>query len=281
MFANKSMMKTLSYFNFMMLMFLLLAPGTRAITIQENIHFLVVTNIENEKKSGLKIMALAPTQIIKAAVVLFSGGRGILKFRRQSPISSKNFLIRSRQSFANKGYLTVIVGAPTIKSKRGIIGYRTTNDYAIHIREVLRWIRKRTNRPIFLVGTSRGSIAVAALASRLSVAGVVFSASVTRKSYRNRPTIFDAELSNIISPTLLMHHVDDQCIVAPTTGVTMLEKTLTSASSLQKVLIKGGHSGDGRICGGLSYHGYLGVEDVAVSTISNWIDKQLAQNKTK
>ena len=75
--------------------------------------------------------------------------------------------------------------------------------------------------PLFLVGTSRGSVSVAALGAKLGqrIAGVVLTATMfraaSRKSNEPGPGLSGFDFSSIKVPALIVHHVSDQCEVTP------------------------------------------------------------------
>lgn len=84
----------------------------------------------------LVVAATAP----KAAVILFAGGHGGLQLTPDGTFGwgKGNFLIRSRQLFADQGLLTVIVDAPSDRqSPPFLTGFRQTEQHVSDIKAVI------------------------------------------------------------------------------------------------------------------------------------------------
>ncbi|MEO6162509.1 MAG: alpha/beta hydrolase, partial [Candidatus Binatia bacterium] len=133
----------------------------------------------------------APREL-QAVAVLFPGSGGLLQLRTeggQPKFAGGNFLVRSRAEFVKRGVIAAIVDAPS--DQQGGWGmsdeFRLGAEHAIDISAVVEDLRKRLpNIPIFLIGTSRGTISAAALAVRLEqpIAGTVLTASMFRPTGR-------------------------------------------------------------------------------------------------
>lgn len=84
---------------------------------------------------------------------------------------------------------------------------------------MLAEMRKRyPGLPLFLVGTSRGTLSVAHLAAALGgeVSGAVLTASLFHKPWRTRLALLSGfDWSAIKTPVLLVHHSDDGCRATP------------------------------------------------------------------
>ncbi len=110
---------------------------------------------------------------------------------------------------------------------------------------VIRRLRRFTQGPVFLIGTSRGSISAAGVAAKARAGefgGIVLTSSVTRLNNRgDKDHVFKARLDNIRVPVLIAGHKDDGCYVTPFEDSPRLKRALTAAPSVE---IKG-HSGGG------------------------------------
>ena len=70
--------------------------------------------------------------------------------------------------------------------------------------------------PVWLVGTSKGTVSAAFVAGLLRQGGpdgVVLTSSITDRSRETTETVLDADLDEIRVPTLIVHHKQDGCLV--------------------------------------------------------------------
>lgn len=211
----------------------------------------------------------SPLKRIKAAAVLFAGGGGNIGLDMgRKTVDSENFLVRSRKLFSASGILTITPDVPS--DMTGLKNNRSNLDYRTDIAYLIEEIKRSTSSPIWLIGTSRGSITVGYHAPELNVNGIVLTASVTEG---NNDTIFGADLSKIRIPTLIVHHENDVCIASPPSGTNAIFNALTNAPKKHVLLFNEGNYGYGRDCGATTPHGFLGIEREVVSAITTWMLK--------
>jgi predicted alpha/beta-hydrolase family hydrolase len=151
------------------------------------------------------------------------------------------------------------------------LGQRHTPAYAATIGQAIDFLRSRATAPVWLVGTSMGSIATANGAAHLpgKVAGVVLTSSVASPN-RSGETVFDSDLGAIAVPALIVVNQNDMCPDAgPGPAVQMLAAL---ARSPRKEIITV-QSSDLRSapCEAQSPHGFLGIEANVVQRIVNWV----------
>ena len=207
------------------------------------------------------------------SVILFAGGKGKLNIDESGIGDEGNFLVRTRDLFASQGMVVAVVDKPTDKKK--LFKFRKTKKHAKDIKAVIKFLRKRhPGNPLWLVGTSRGTISVANIAARFQGGakpdGIVLTSSVTKKSKKKRDSLDDIDLSAITVPTYVVHHKDDDCNVTPYDGA---EALMDALSSVDVKEFKGFSGGDttGNPCKGKSYHGFLDIEEKVVKSIVDWI----------
>jgi hypothetical protein len=97
--------------------------------------------------------------------------------------TSGNFLSRSREHFYATGF-NVIVAYRASDLKGLDYGYRTHQKHIAEIERIISFAHKEYGKPVWLVGTSRGSISATAATIALGanqVAGLVLTSSVTSK----------------------------------------------------------------------------------------------------
>lgn len=216
----------------------------------------------------------------QAAVILLPGGAGIVDLSYDGPGKTGNFLVRSRRDFAANGLMVVLMDAASDwkKRKKGLKGKRLTDEHAQDIAAVIKWVRERVQVPVWLVGTSRGTIsavhAAASLDKDKGPDGLVLTASVTEPGNKGRPTVFDARLEQITQPVLLVHHEKDACKVSPPEGAERLRQALTGAGKTELLTFSDGKAKSGKECKGYSWHGFLGIERKVIDAISKWLTTQ-------
>src|SRR5438552_502599 len=108
----------------------------------------------------------------QAIAVLFPGSGGFIRIRREDEkirFESGNFLVRSRSEFIKRGAIAAIVDAPSDQQR----GWGMTDEFRLgdqHFTDISVLIgdfeKRFPNLPLFLIGTSRGTISAAALAAR-------------------------------------------------------------------------------------------------------------------
>jgi predicted alpha/beta-hydrolase family hydrolase len=163
----------------------------------------------------LSFVVTEPDGPTKSAAILFTGGTGKIKLWKGRGPRGKNFLVRSRNHFAKRGVLTVTVDVPSDRRRKGVVFWRDSDEHRQNIVTLIKWIKIKTQAPLWLIGTSCGSASVAYLAGSLSVDGAVFIATVTEISNARKPTAYDADLRKIKVPSLISHHQEDACVVTP------------------------------------------------------------------
>lgn len=212
-----------------------------------------------------------PAQQAKAAVILFAGGSGKLKLWKGRGARSKNFLTRSRTLFSDRGVLTITVDVPSDRRREGLNDFRGSDEHRADIAAVVRWARSRTKTPVWLIGTSRGTVSLGHLSGKLPIDGAVFTASVTEESGRRPATALDGDLEAIMAPVLLVHHKADDCSVTPVWGVSKIADRLKKSRKVETILFTGGDPERSSSCKALSKHGFIGIEEKVVDRIVTWM----------
>jgi predicted alpha/beta-hydrolase family hydrolase len=224
----------------------------------------------------LRFLLLHPAGPPVAAVVLYPGGAGNIGIKKDGSIKyGNNFLVRSRDLFAKQGFLTAVVDRPSDWAGSDKDQYRLSAAHAEDAAAIARALRDRTAAPIWFIGTSRGTISVASIASRLGrdrIAGIVLTSSVTAPGKRSPQTVQDADLAGIAVPVLILGHGGDDCYVTPWSEQEDLAGRFKHAAAVETIRIDGGDPGNlAEPCGPISHHGFLGQEKDVVGRIAVWI----------
>lgn len=207
----------------------------------------------------------------KATVLLLTGGSGGLAVKNGVP-TSNNFLVRSRDLFAANGFNVVIIGKPS--DHDDLDGaFRTSPEHAEDLRRVITFVKSDTVTPVWVIGTSMGTISAAALAtvaSQEEVSGIVLTSSVTRKKVGALP---QQKLELIKQPVLVVHHQFDECKICVPGDVPQIIQQLKNALIKKEVYVSGGSTPTGDPCQALHRHGFVGVEREVVDLISDWVKR--------
>jgi alpha-beta hydrolase superfamily lysophospholipase len=110
-----------------------------------------------------------------ASAILFPGGNGVVASVRN------NFLLRVAGRFSAQGIDVAVVDAPSDQAGGMTPQFHQSRQHADDIAAVIALLKRRAPLPVWLVGTSNGSISAANGAARIGppgVAGVVLSGLV-------------------------------------------------------------------------------------------------------
>jgi len=194
--------------------------------------------------------------------ILFTGGAGVVAGGRN------NFLLRTADRFVAGGINVAIPEVPSDHPTGMIDAFRASAEHATDIAAAIAYMRRRSPVPVWLVGTSRGTISAANGAVRIGpprVAGLVLTSTVWADLSSVTP------LNQVRVPTLVVHNRDDGCAESPFAAVAGGMAALRAAPVRDLIAVSGGVA-RGAACQALSPHGYYGIEDQAVPPIVAWIE---------
>lgn len=261
---------------------LLVAAASLALSLAAGAEDIVtLTTRGNATQSYL--LALPASGKPEVVAVLFPGGPGKVNLEREAGLARLergNFLVRTRRLFANAGVVVAVVDAPSDQSAGMHNSFRKGKEHAADIRTVVQDLKKRyAGLPVFLVGTSMGTVSAAHVGRTLGgeVAGVVLTSSPFnpsgRRSQHGDSNLSDFELSDIKAPVLLVHHREDACVICP------YAEASRRAGKVPMISVSGGRPPESDPCEAMSAHGYLGREDVTVEAIANWMEQKAYRNE--
>jgi len=232
-----------------------------------------IVTLSTRKDVTQSYLLSAPASSKASAVaLLFAGGAGrvnLAREQRREKLERGNFLVRSRRHFAQAGVIAAVLDVPSDQPNGMDDEFRLGADHATDIGKAVADLEFRfPGLPVFLVGTSRGTVSAANAGARLgkSVKGVVLTATVFLPARRpGRPGLSNFNLGSIPAPLLLVHHVDDECAVTPYSEASALSKRYPLIS------VSGGLPPQSAPCEAMSSHGFLGREAETVGEIVNWM----------
>ena len=149
-------------FSFLLFTYGLIVP--QPATAQE------VLQVKATSGAKLRMLLTGNPDTAKANVILLTGGNGVLKISGKGEIKKPtyNFLVRTRRIFAKAGFLAAVVDAPLDRRKApGLLGgFRASAEHANDLSKVVRKLAALNGKPVFVIGTSRGTVSAANVALR-------------------------------------------------------------------------------------------------------------------
>jgi predicted alpha/beta-hydrolase family hydrolase len=197
----------------------------------------------------------------RATVLLFPGANGVYAH------SHDNFLVRVAPRLAAAGMTVAVFDTPSDHPAGMGPPFRASEQHATDIAAVVALLKGRSPAPLWLVGTSNGSISAAkgaAVVGPPRVVGVVLTSSVWEGGMLSTP------LGKIRMPALVVHNRDDGCRSSPFGDTASSMALMTQAAPKELLTVSGGSLRSGP-CQALSPHGYYGIEDQVVPSIIAWI----------
>ncbi len=221
-----------------------------------------------------RMLVLSPPTA-KAAVVLIAGGHGGLQIFPNGSFKwgAGNFLVRTRQLFADQGLMVAVIDAPSDRqSPPYLAGFRQKPEHAADMKAVIAWMREQSKAPVWLVGTSRGTQSAAYVATELfgpeGPDGIVLSSTILIDD-GGRP-VPAMPLEKIRVPVLVVHHEQDGCAHCQFANVPALMTKLDNSPRKELLSFKGGEN-KGDPCEAMAYHGFNGLDREVVPQIAGWI----------
>jgi pimeloyl-ACP methyl ester carboxylesterase len=229
-------------------------------------------------RSGVteRVLVLAPSEPFAVVVLLPGGGGSIGLGPNARPERGGNFLVRTRRQFVDRGLAAVVVDVPSDRADLNG-SFRESPEHAQDLGAIVRWARGRFGKPVWLVGTSRGTQSAAAAALQLKDAalpdGLVLTSTILSRGGARSPVtalpVTEMALEQLRMPVLVVHHAQDPCGVCEPARLPQLMARLPPGRS--ELLTFSGGASTGAPCEPFSHHGYNGIEDRVVADIAAWI----------
>ena len=208
----------------------------------------------------------------RATLVMLPGGSGDVGVRRGGDLRhDDNFVVRTRADWVARGYAVLI---PDTVDRANLRGVRSSPAYAALVDGLAAYAHSRARAPVFLLGTSQGTIAGmngAAHAQSGLISGVVLTESVSVPGRLSRETVFDADPKDVRVPVLVVANLEDDCALAPPSMAPRIAAAMTRSSNIRVLDVRGGVQQSEKACGSLSPHGYYGIEGQVVGAIAGWL----------
>ncbi len=232
-----------------------------------------VRSVPTRKGVTQGFLLVRPPGAPVASAILFAGGDGHLALSPSGIGQLRfNFLVKMRERFARHGLLVAVVDTPS--DRVDYWNFRTSKEHAEDMKQVIAALREIAPVPVWLVGTSMGTLSAASVAARLTEGGpdgVVLTSSVTLTSQKTGESVRTVRLGDIRVPTLIVRHKDDGCRYSSPSDAPALLKALTQANPKELLTFEGGNPPRSEPCEAQAQHGYFGIEPQVVDAIVGWI----------
>jgi len=216
------------------------------------------------------------TEGATATVILLAGGDGQVKFGGDGKPRGSNFLVRTYGQFAAQKLNVAVVG--TADDTPLSYEFRVSDDHTADLASIASTVRGLSAVPVWLVGTSRGTISAAATAIRYDgkklIDGIVLTSAVV--GYKKREAVSRQNIEKIHVPVLVYMHEKDGCVHCQLSDAKAIGSKFKNATVYGFIAVSGGTEPSGDPCGNQHYHGFIGMESQAVADIVGWINKPVA-----
>lgn len=212
-----------------------------------------------------------PREGATATVMLMPGGNGGFGQIVDGQPSGGNFLVRSRQYFAAQGFNVAVVSHPSDIEDLDY-SYRTSEEHVGDLKKVVEAVKQLSSQPVWIVGTSRGTVSTAAAAVAFGneqLAGIVLTSSIV--NMKKPGAIPWQKLDTIRIPVLVLHHEKDGCVHCRPDEVRWIVRGLKHAPTKKQIMVSGGANPTGDPCSGQHWHGFIGMEKEVSEIIASWI----------
>ncbi|WP_227672792.1 alpha/beta hydrolase [Komagataeibacter sp. FXV3] len=230
-----------------------------------------IFNLPLNDGEQLRLLFSTPANC-RGIIIMLPGGTGDIGLEQTGRIHhGDNFVVRTRGLWNSHGYAVLI---PDTIDHANLRGHRNSPTYARVVEDIVTFAHRQGPEPVFLLGTSQGSIAAvnaAAHAAANSIAGVILTESVSVMG-GSRETIFTAAPQRIRTPVLVVANRADRCDVAPPQAAQRIAASMTASRDVHVLMVAGGNTRSKKNCSSLSPHGYFGIEDQVIDAISQWLD---------
>ena len=222
-------------------------------------------------EARLPVYAMPHPKATATLVLLPGGDAGTGKIVDGQP-QSGNFLSRSRADFFNANFNVLVVYRASDLNRLDY-GYRVSKEHVAELAKVVAFAKDNWSLPVWLVGTSRGTVSGTATAIALGpsqVQGLVLTSSVTSKKIG---AIASQNIASLKIPTLVVHHSKDACAICVPHEASQITAELKSAPVKKFILVEGGSEPQGDPCEARHWHGFINHEKETVKLITDWIEQ--------
>ena len=231
--------------------------------------------IDGRSNDHIPILQNKKTNDAINLILIPGGNAGTGEIKNGIP-SSQNFLVRSRGHFDAAGFNTyVLFRAKSVAPNAMATSYRNDKEHMREIQSLIKHITSNNSGPIWLVGTSMGTISATSAVLQLAnsnIKGLVLTASILNTAPGN---LASQSLQEIKLPVLMIHHEADACFACVPTEAKALFMNFKNSQNKDFKMFGGGGPVSGDPCNNQHWHGFIGIESQVTAHIVKWIKEQI------
>jgi hypothetical protein len=210
---------------------------------------------------------IAPTQVVKATVLLFIGGGGLLKISENGRTDHIHTFVRSFGMWRDYGVQAVLIDSP-FDLGNALRGHRrASKEHLDRVSEVIRHFHAKSSQPIWIFGHSMGTSTVAAFLSSERPEIAFLRGYIVAGTHRG-----ESIPASIKLPALGIHHRREACPSTPIAATESIMRTRTPDTPRAMVMLDGGDDKGDR-CQAMAYHGFNGIEHELIKTAAEFVLK--------
>ncbi|MGE0735936.1 MAG: alpha/beta hydrolase [Alphaproteobacteria bacterium] len=235
-----------------------------------------LVHLQSRPGVTLPVLIEAPSGPAAAWVLLYVGGDGMLRLNAQgAPTSNLGqvYIVRDRRHLTAAGLGVVVVDMPSDRSSSAAPAYRLSNEHVTDIGFVVRTIRERFGRPVWIMGHSNGTFTTATAVRRLTGSerpdGAIFSSSTLIQARKSRGLSVEPFPYN--GPVLIVVHELDACDLSPPADGQNLYELFPNARPRALRKFTGMSPTRGGVCEGNSTHSFYGLEADVMRVIAAFV----------
>jgi predicted esterase len=223
--------------------------------------------IEIKETSNLPIHVYESRESV-ANIIAIIGGKGL----KNKNGKSRNFLVQQKKVFID-GLMNFYLLPNYTKKEKASYEIRVSDERMKRVLALVKEIKERNGKPVFIVGFSRGSVDAGQFAKKYpdQISGIVLASGIYTNNSR-KAEFYSMQMiigDTVETPTLLVHHSDDSCIATPFEYAEEFYTNLNAPSKMFLSYSKG--LSNGGECGPLNHHGFEGIGENVASNITSWI----------
>lgn len=205
-----------------------------------------------------------------ATLVILPGGHSGTGRTADGKPSSGNTLVRLRDYFYEQKFNVLIVFRPSDMDVMEY-NYRVSSTHVKELENVVDYAAQFFQKPVWLIGMSRGSVSGTAAAIALGdkkVQGLVLTSSITNTK---QGAISTQNIEELKIPVLVVHHEQDACNYCSPSQAKKIPEYLKSSPYKRSYIVNGGSDPRGDVCDTYHWHGFINSELETAKLISDWI----------
>ena len=217
----------------------------------------------------LPVYEMTRADAVDTLIILPGGHAGTGKTADGKPTSG-NFLVRIKDYlYQQKFNLLIVFRASDMDTME--CNYRVSSTHIKELEKVVDYAASQFKKPVWLVGTSRGTVSGTATAIALGdkkVQGLVLTASITNSK---QGAISTQDIEDLKIPVLVVHHEQDACRYCDPDQAKKIPRYLKSAPYKKALIVNGGSEPRGDVCEAYHWHGFINSEEATGKMIADWI----------